>query len=104
MNKDDKITEYIFSCVWAIIKAVLDNKRHATSSVPQGLCSPTGVECVYSYLSIERKQILIKPVSVGTMDGLFILQQRPHYMNRVMRKHLALANSNNTFQVALHSF
>ena len=99
---------YIFSCVWAIIK-VLDSKRHAITqicraSVPQGVCSPTGVECMYSYLSIEHKQILIRPVSVGTMDGLFILQQRPNYMNLVMRKDLALANSNNTFQVALHSF
>ena len=56
---------------------------------------------VYFYLSIERKQILIRPVSVGTMDGLFILQQRPHYMNLFMRKDLALANSKNTFQVAL---
>ena len=89
---------------------MLDNKRHAITqisqaSVPQGVCSPTGVECVYSKnnLSIERKQILIIPVSVGTMDGLFILQQRPNYMNLVMRKDLALANSNNTFKVALHS-
>ena len=88
---------------------MLDNKRHAITqisraSVPQGVSSPTDVECVYSYLSIERKQILIRPVSVGTMDGLFILQQRPNYMNQVMRKDLALANSHNTFQVALHSF
>ena len=87
---------------------MLDNKRHAITqisraSIPQGVCSPTGVEWVYSYLSIARKQILIRPVSVGTMDGLFILQQRPNYMNLVMRKDLALANSHNTFQVALQS-
>ena len=88
---------------------LLDNKRHAMTqisraSVPQGVCSPTGVECVYSYLSIERKQILTRHVSVGTMDGLFILQQRPNYMNLVVRKDLAIANSKNTFQVALFSF
>ena len=81
-------TEYIFSCVMVIIKAVLDNKRHAITqisqaSVPQGVCSPTGVECVYSYLSIDRKQILIRPVSVGTMGGLFILQQRPNYREKI---------------------
>ena len=88
---------------------LLDNKGHAMTqisraSVPQGVCSPTGVECVYSYLSIERKQILTRHVSVGTMDGLFILQQRPNYMNLVVRKDLAIANSKNTFQVALFSF
>ena len=48
--------------------------------------------------------MLIRPVSVGTRGGLFILQQLPNYMNLIMRKDLALANSNNTFQEAHNPF